>query len=167
MDMELENQIEEVETTPEETVEQLKTFEGDILDAILGSASYASEEIHNMRVIRNKKIMFQFRIRPLSEEEYTAARKKNTKYVRNKNVGVKVAEETNMVRYRSQLLYMATVPEDRAKVWDNKEAWEKLNVASGVDLIDKVLMAGEKDAILEQLDRISGYQDAIEVTVKN
>ena len=59
--------IEEIEGTSEEDSEQLKTFEGDILDALLESAAYATgEETYNIRVIRNKKIMFQFQIRPLS-----------------------------------------------------------------------------------------------------
>ena len=87
--------------------------------------------------------------------------------MRNKRIGVKVPETTNAVRFRSQLIYEATVPEDRKDIWDNKAAWEKLNVASGVDAIDKILKSGEKDKIVEQIDAISGYGDELEETTKN
>jgi phage xkdN-like protein len=77
-------------------------------------------------------------------------------------------EEMNTVRYRSQLIYEATLPEDRAKLWDNRQMWEAVNVASGIDAIDKILKSGEKDKILEQLDAISGYDNSeLEETVKN
>ena len=81
---------------------------------------------------------------------------------------MKVPETTNSVRYRSQLIYEATIPEDRAKLWDNKQMWEALNVASGIDAIDKILKSGEKDKILEQLDAISGFDNTeLEETTKN
>ena len=44
--------------------------------------------------------------------------------------------------------------EDRAKIWDNKQAWNKLNVFTGLDLIDAVLKAGEKDAIYDKIEEI-------------
>ena len=46
--------------------------------------------------------------------------------------------------------------------------WEALNVASGIDAIDKILKSGEKDKILEQLDAISGFDNTeLEETTKN
>lgn len=150
--------------------EELKEFEGDILHALLAAASYQKdeEETYTVRVIRKGVILFTFRIRPLSEEDYARCRKKNTKFVRNKRVGVTVPEELNTVRYRSQLIYEATIPEDRAKLWDNKQMWDAVNVASGIDAIDKILKSGEKDKILEQLDAISGYDNSeLEEATKN
>ena len=159
--------IEDVEVS---TDEELKTYDGDILHALLAAANYqqSEDETYTMRVVRKKVVLFTFRVRPLSEEQYDRCREKNTKYVRNKRIGVKVPESTNSVRYRSQLIYEATIPEDRAKIWDNKQMWEKLNVASGVDAIDKILMSGEKDKILEQIDAISGFDNnELEETTKN
>lgn len=159
--------IEDVEVG---TDEELKTYDGDILHALLAAANYqqSEDETYTMRVVRKKVVLFTFRVRPLSEEQYDRCREKNTKYVRNKRIGVKVPESTNSVRYRSQLIYEATIPEDRAKIWDNKQMWEKLNVASGVDAIDKILMSGEKDKILEQIDAISGFDNnELEETTKN
>ena len=38
---------------------------------------------------------------------------------------------------------------------------------SGVELIGQVLKAGEKDAVLDLIDKISGYSVLEEETVKN
>ncbi len=165
------NQVEELEEvtteTKEEDVEELKAFEGDVLSALLNAADFGKES-YLMRIIRGNTIVLQFHIHPLSEEEYNKCREKNTKYVRNKRIGTQVPEKTNAVRFRSQLIYTATDEEDRKNIWNNKQAWEKLDVASGVDLIDKVLKSGEKDEIISQIDKISGYDDSqLEETVKN
>lgn len=92
---------------------------------------------------------------------------KNTTYKRNKQLGTKVAESVEVASYRSDIIYMATVEEDRKKIWDNKAAWDRLGVATGRDLIDIVLMAGEKDAVLDKIEEISGFQPTVEETVKN
>ena len=165
------NIIEPVEEVSEkDKTDELKEYEGDILSAILDAASFkeSDEETYLIRIIRNKKALLKFRIRPLSEEEYEKCRRKNTKYVRNKRLGIQVPETTNQVRFRSQLIYTATVEADRKKLWDNKDAWDKLNVASGIDLVDVVLKGGEKDEIVDQIDKISGFSlSDLEEAVKN
>lgn len=161
--------IEEIELTEEENQGQLRTYENDILKGLLAAANYETEEdnIHPVEIARNGVIFFTFRIRPLSEEEYQKCKDKNTKYVRNKQLGIKFPENTDSVRYRSALIYQATIKEDREKIWDNKEAWKALNVLTGIDLIEKTLLAGEKDAVLELVDKISGYTSTTEEVVKN
>ena len=161
--------IEEIELTEEENKGQLRTYENDILKGLLAAANYETEEenIHPIEIARNGVVLFTFHIRPLSEEEYQKCKDKNTKYVRNKQLGIKFPENTDSVRYRSALIYQATTKEDREKIWDNKEAWKALNVLTGIDLIDKVLLAGEKDAVLEKLDEISGYSATTEEVAKN
>jgi hypothetical protein len=57
------------------------------------------------------------------------------------------------------LIHTATVDEDKAKLWDNKKLWDRLNVLSGIDVIDKVLLPGEKDAVIEKINEISGYAE--------
>lgn len=165
------NEIDDnVEVTEEISTEELKEYEGDILNAILDAASFrnSEEETYLIRIVRNDTVLLKFHIRPLSEEEYETCRRKNTKYVRNKRIGVQVPEKTNHVRYRSQIIYTATVEADRKMIWDNKDAWGRLNVASGIDLVDTVLKGGEKDAIVEQIDKISGFSDnELEEAVKN
>ena len=161
--------IEEIELTEEENKGQLRTYENDILKGLLAAANYETEEenIHPIEIARNGVVLFTFHIRPLSEEEYQKCKDKNTKYVRNKQLGIKFPENTDSVRYRSALIYQATTKEDREKIWDNKEAWKALNVLTGIDLIEKTLLAGEKDAILEKVDKISGYTSTTEEVAKN
>jgi hypothetical protein len=161
--------VEEVDCDEETNKTQLRANEPDILKGLLEAASFKTEEdnIKNIEVARGGKLLFSFHIHPLTEEEYDKCRESNTKYVRNKQLGIKFPENTDTVRYRSELLFMATVDEDRAKIWNNKQAWEKLNVITGIDMVDKVLLAGEKDAILEILDKISGYKTTEEETAKN
>ena len=57
--------------------------------------------------------------------------------------------------------------EDRKKLWDNKKAQEALNVLQGVEMIDAVLLSGEKDRIIDVINEISGYGDDMEETAKN
>ena len=163
------NKIEEIELTEEENKGQLKTYENDILKGILAAANYETEEenIQPIDIARNGKVLFSFRIRPLGEDEYQKCKEKHTKYVRNKQLGIKFPEDTNSVRYRSALIYQATVDEDREKIWNNKDAWKELNVLNGIDLIEKTLLAGEKDAVLELVDKISGYTATTEEVAKN
>jgi len=161
--------IQDADLTEEEAKAQLRTYEGDILKGLLAAADFREDEdsVTPIEIARGGVVFFTFRVRPLSEEEYNHCKEKNTKYVRNKQLGIKFPEDTNATRYRSQLIYEATVEEDRAKVWDNKEAWRALNVLNGIDLIDKVLLAGEKDAVLNKIDDISGYSSTLEEVSKN
>ncbi len=161
--------IDEIELTEEENKGQLRAYENDILKGLLAAANFKTEEdnIHPVEIARNGVVLFTFRIRPLSEEEYQTCKEKNTKYVRNKQLGIRFPENTDSVRYRSALIYQATIDEDREKTWNNKEAWKALNVLNGIDLIDKILLAGEKDAILEIIDKISGYTVTTEELAKN
>ncbi len=161
--------IENSEMTAEEKKAMTRKYEDDILGGLLAAAAYKTddEETAEIEVVRNKQTVFSFRIRPLSEEEYLKARRDNTVYKRNKSVGTRVADHVNTSAYRSQLIYDATVESDREKIWDNKAAWEKLAVVNGIDLIDVVLKSGEKDAIIDKLDEISGYQPTMEETAKN
>ena len=161
--------IDEIELTEEENKGQLRTYEDDILKGLLAAANYKTEEdnIHPVEIVRNGVVLIKFHIRPLSEEEYQTCKEKNTKYVRSKQLGIKFPEDTNSVRYRSALIYQATIDEDREKIWNNKDAWKELNVLNGIDLIEKTLLAGEKDAVLELVDKISGYTATTEEVAKN
>lgn len=151
------------------TQEEILMNEQDILRGLLEAAEDKVDESSYVRIeiARKGKVFFSFHVRPLSEEEYNECREKATTYVRNQRFGgIKLPEETDTVRYRSMLIYTATHPDDRAKLWDNKEAWKRLNVLNAYDLIDKVLLAGEKDAILDKIDEISGYSNRIEEVAK-
>lgn len=117
--------------------------------------------------LRYVSFVLEFRIRPLSEDEYVKIKKRNTNYKKNKANGLRIAESIDSADYRSELIYEATIEEDRTKIWDRTDAWEKCNVVNGIGLIDVVLKAGEKDAILEKLDEISGFTPSMEDVAKN
>lgn len=160
---------ENITMTEEAKKENIRMNESDILDSLIAAASYKynDEDTVEIKIKRKGKDVISFKVRPLSDEEYQRCKKKNTTYKRNKQLGTKVAESVEVALYRSDIIYTATVEEDRKKIWDNKAAWDRLGVATGRDLIDIVLMAGEKDAVLDKIEEISGFQPTVEETVKN
>lgn len=99
-------------------------------------------------------------------------RKKFTKYVRNKQLGIKMPEDTDRIKYQSAIIHKATIAEDREKLWDNKKVWQALEskgfqIMSGLDVIEYTLKAGEKDRIIDAIDTLSGYESNIEEVAKN
>lgn len=164
---------EEREFSDKETANQMRQHEEDFIQGLIDAAGYTQEEHKIIEIARKGKVYFQFRIRPLSENEYEKCRKKNTKYVRNKKLGMKMPEDTDSVKYRDMLIYEATIPEDREKLWDNKKVWDAmrnngLQIMNGLDVIEYSLIAGEKEKIVEQIDRISGFEDdSLEEVTKN
>lgn len=165
-------EVEEVELDEEETKNQIRIHEEDFIQGLIDAAGYTSEETQHIEIAREGKVYFAFDIRPLAEEEYDRCKKKWTKYVRNKQFGMKLPEETNSVKYRAMLIHTATVDADREKLWDNKKVWEALRakglqIMNGLDVIEYCLKAGEKDKVLECIDALSGYDSNIEEVAKN
>ncbi len=167
--------VKEETFTSEETTNQLKITEEDFLQGLIDAACYADDENQTkvIEIIRpgkkkgEKRVMFRFSVKPLSEREYNECKKKHTKYVRNRSLGVKMPEDTDNVKYRAAIIYKATIPEDRKKLWDNKAAWEALRdkgmqILSGLDMVEYCLLAGEKDRVIDVIDSISGYGDNLE-----
>lgn len=167
-----EGHVTDMDFTEEETRAQIRMNEEDFIQGLIAAADFAEEETQRIEIIRNKKLYFAFRIHPLSAEQYDNCRKKNTKYVRNRHMGMKVPDETDRVKYQSALIYAATVKEDREKLWDNKKVWDALvskglPIARGLDVIEHTMKAGEKDKVIEALDRLSGFDEGLEEVAKN
>jgi len=102
----------------------------------------------------------------------TAMNESLTKYVRNKQLGIKMPEDTDRIKYQSAIIHKATIAEDREKLWDNKKVWQALEskgfqIMSGLDVIEYTLKAGEKDRIIDAIDTLSGYESNIEEVAKN
>lgn len=164
--------VKEVELDEEEAKNHIRMHEEDFIQGLIDASEYVVEETQRIEIARNGKVFFAFNIRPLSEEDYDKCKKKWTKYVRNKQFGMRLPEETDNVKYRAALIHLATVKEDREKLWDNKKVWEELRtkgfqILSGLDVINYCLKAGEKDKVLECIDTLSGYESAIEEVAKN
>lgn len=158
-----------VEATPEEIREELAINEDEILKALTDNSQY-DDRIETIEVLFNKT-RFAFRIRPLSEKEWDKCRERNTKYQKNRRLGgMRLPESTNTTGYHSDLIYTATVAEDKAKLWDNKRLWAAVNAVTGTDMVDKLIpYAGKKQAIIDRIEAISGFNDDEEYseTVKN
>ena len=145
------------------TEEEMREYEGDIISALVETASYKDDdrETRKIKIARNGVLMFTFRVRPLTEEEFNKARRQNLKNRGRRN------EEVDYARQRSQVIYMATIDEDKKRLWNNKEVWNKLNVASGIDAVGEILKYGEKIKIGEVIEEISGYDDKLDEIIKN
>lgn len=160
----------ETNITPEEAQAEARANEDDLLTSLLTAANYKDDDDETVEIVINRKgkDLFSFRIRPLSEEDFNRCRKRCTKYVKSKtHGGARIPEDVDTVRYRCMLIYEATVPEDRAKIWDNKKLWKAKDLATGTEAVDVLLKAGEKNAICEKLDTISGYELTEEEVAKN
>lgn len=163
----MEERVEEQDFTKEETNNQILMSENDLIQGLIHAAVITEDEIRKIEIARNGKVLFTFRVRPLTEQEYDDCKKKYTKYVKSKQLGMKMPESTNTVKYRANLIYHATVEEDRALLWDNTSIWKALNskglqIMNGLDVIEYSLRAGEKEKVLEVIDEISGYTDQFE-----
>lgn len=172
---EVEENIRDEEFSAEETKAQIRMNEDDMIQGLIEAAGFGSDESERQKIeiARSGKVFFAFSIRPLGSEEYEKCRKKHTKYVRNRQLGMKMPEDTNRVKYQSAIIYQATIEEDRDKLWDNKKVWDALNnkgfqIMNGLDVIEYALKAGEKDKIIEAIDKLSGYEDSnLEEVSKN
>lgn len=153
----------------EPTQEEILMSEQDILRGLIEAGTEKDNEstYRKIQIKRGGVLKFEFRIRPISEEESLACHDHATKFAPRKKGQLKREIETNSAKFRSWLIYTATVDEDRKKTWDNKQAQEALDVLQGVDMIDAVLLSGEKDRIIDVINEISGYDDNIEETAKN
>lgn len=160
----------EAPATPEEIREELAFNEDEILRA-LTDQSHHEDLTKTIEVSLGAKAKFSFRIRPLSEKEWDKCRERNTKYQKNRRLGgMRLPESTNTTGYHSDLIYTATVAEDKAKLWDNKRLWGAVNAVTGTDMVDKLIpYAGKKQAIIDRIEAISGFNDDEEYneTVKN
>lgn len=151
------------------TQEQILMSESELLRGLIeaGNEKDSEASYERIQIKRGGKLKFEFRIRPISEEESLACHDHATKFAPRKRGQPKRKIETNMSKFRSWLIYTATVDEDRAKLWDNKQAQQAFNVLQGVDVIDCVLLSGEKDRIIDRINEISGYDDEADETAKN
>lgn len=160
----------DTEITPEQAQAEARSNEEDLLNGLLAAANYKDDEDEAVEIVINRKgkDLFSFHIHPLSEEDFNRCRKRCTKYVKSKTqAGVRIPEEVDTVKYRCMLIYEATIPEDRAKIWDNKKLWRAKDLATGIEAVDILLKAGEKNAICDKLDSISGYEMTEEEVAKN
>lgn len=143
------------------TQQEVLQNEDQLLAGLLEAAEFKenTDFQRKIEIKRNGKLLFSFYIRPLTEEEVQGCRKRATKRrpdPRGKQFGM-IEIETDYIKLRSYKILAATVDKGHGILWSNRTLKEKLNVIEDVDVIDKVLMGGEKDYINDVIDEISGY----------
>ena len=158
----------EVEKTGLPEQEKVLMNEEDLIAGLLAAADFETDEdaMKNIQIKRNGKLFFEFKVHPLGEKEMQKIRKQSTKFYKNpagKHLP-QIEGDIRMDEFRSRKIYAATADEDKAKLWDNPKVKAGLK-AKGKDIIesweivDVVLMAGEKFNVSEIIDDISGYND--------
>lgn len=159
------------EVQSEETLsqEEILMNENELLAGILELGGRKDEALsyHKIQIKRNGVVKLEFRIRPVTEDETQSCLKMARKYAPTRPGQPKKVIETNNTKLRSLIVYTATIDEDRAKIWDNKSAQTALNILTGWEMVDKVLLAGEKDRVIDKIDEISGFGDDLEETAGN
>lgn len=167
-----ETEIDNTEYTEEEAKSVIKANEETFIQGLIDAVGFGNTETQRIEIVRGGRLFFAFRIHPLNADDYNRCREKHTKYVRNKQFGMKLPENTDSTKYRSEIIYQATVKEDREKLWDNKTVWEALRdrdvqIMGPLDVIEYSLLAGEKDRVLDAIDSLSGFDTNLEEVAKN
>ena len=118
------------ESTNVTGLESSTNFEQDeksLVKALLEAADYKTGNEDSIKKIFVKKqsgeTLFSFRIRGLSQSEIQAAAKKATKQIPNP-AGPKypkISGERSTTEYHNNLIYTATVDEDKQRIWGNND----------------------------------------------
>lgn len=159
-----ENNVTETDFTEEETMDQIRANEDSLLESLLAAADYVANEEATIEIVRGGKLYFSFTIHPLSEDTMFKIRKLHTTYEKNRRTGIKAPGEVDVAKFRCSMIYNATADKDRAAIWDNKGLQEALrrkgyHIINALDVIEAVLLQGEKDRIIEAIENLSGYGD--------
>lgn len=115
------------------------------------------------------EVILEFHVRSLRENEYTHIRERNTTYRESQRLGgMRVPRNLDQVRFRSELIYEATIDEDKKQFWDDMDLQSIYGVMDAIDCIEAVLLAGEKDKVVTIIETLSGFTDNYDSeTVKN
>lgn len=165
---------EEVKATGLPPQEELIMSQEDLIAGLFAAADYENDDnlIKTVEIKRNGRVFFRFNVRPLSEKELVNIRKQCTKYKKNPaGKNLPKVEEVDYNMFKTLKIYEATCDEDKAKLWDNPQVKAGLNakgktIIESSEIIDIVLLAGEKHKVSELIDNISGYDDEEDITLE-
>lgn len=125
----------------------------------------------NMDGSMGERVRFRFRIRALTEGEYDACRRAAQRPGGRRVGGIRI-DDMDPVQFRSNLIDKATVEHDstttlasgevikvlgRQSLWANRQLWQQIGVLDPTGCVEEMLLAGEKNGVVEQIDQISGY----------
>ena len=119
------------------------------------------EMVKEVEIRRKGKLYFTVHVHPVSEEDISFASKKASKYYENpqgkKLPRIRGEMDTNL--FNSWLIYLGTVEDDREKIWGNPTVMKKLGHLKPVESINSLLMAGEKNELVDLIINISNVTD--------
>ena len=137
--------------------------EEDIVTALLEAAEFRSDEdlVTPIELKRNGKLLFTFRVRPVSDEELNYVRKQTRKMYKNP-AGKKyppIEGSIDLAKFNSRLIYVATVEEDRERIWGQRAVMDRYDLVEPWETVGIVLTAGEKNRITDVILTISGMNE--------
>lgn len=161
---------EEVKKTGLPPQEKVLQTEKELIEGLFAASEYETDEdcMKEIQIKRNGKLFFTFTVRPLSESEVQRIRKKSTFYKRNPDgKHLPKIEDIDINKLRALKIYTATIDKDKELLWDNPQVKAGLkakgkSILEVEDVINAVLLGGEKYNISEIIDDISGYNDNVE-----
>ena len=147
--------------------EEVMMTQEELINGLLAASDFDKDEnlITPVEIRRAGQLFFNFHVTPLSEKELMRLRKLSCPKFKSKTVKNHFEYgDPRLDEFRSRKIYAATTPEDRAKLWDNPQAKAGLiakgkTIMESWEIIDAVLMAGEKSKVAELIDKISGFTD--------
>lgn len=156
------NPTENKNVTGLEQATDRKAAEYDLAASLLKAAAFktADDNITEIKIERNGEFLFALHVHPISDEDIALANKKAAKFKDNpqgKKYG-KIQVDFDKSLYKSWLIYLATTDEDKQQIWGNP-ALKAIGVMQPVDAIDKLLTAGDKLKLLNEVSEISGLDD--------
>jgi hypothetical protein len=140
--------------------------ESALLDAMLGAAKEREQATEIVEIAREGKVKFAFRIRPLTEEENEGCDEMATVYKKDRRALAPIPLKTDRAKYRSLVIVKATVAfcekagdnyRDVESMWDNGALRRQLGVESKWEMVDRVMLPGEKEKVMERISELSGF----------
>jgi hypothetical protein len=148
--------------------DELLMNEDSILEGMMAAVEYI-QETKTVEIKRAGKLLFTFDIHGISEETLYKCRKQS-RILGENPAGKrfpKVEIDVNLAKMRDLKIYEATTEDSRKKTWDNPAIQKKVCTLNGWEVIESVLMAGEKDAVCDLIDEMSGFGIDKEDYIKN
>ncbi len=145
-----------------------KDAEYNLVTSLLKAVDYKTSEDNCAEVVieRGGVHYFTVHLQPIGDKEMEEARRHATKYVRNPQGPryPKIEAGMDSSLFGSWMIYLATSEKDKKEIWGNKTIMAKCGVPQPVDMVDELLLFGEKNSMLNVVFRISGLEEEELVT---
>lgn len=140
-----------------------KDAEYDLVQSLLEAAEFktADDNITNVNIKRNGKLLFTVSVHPISDPDTKFARKKATIYMPNPNNKKlpPIEKDFDNALFTSWIIYLATTEEDQERIWGNPALMKSKGIDKPVESIDILLTLGEKRALFGKIYEISGMDE--------